>query len=88
MTKNGEIKTVVVLLSFCIVFAVTSGVYWIFVLQRAHSTFQDYYNFRGCVELLEQTPDYGTCKTDKGEVIKITKVQNKWYLEGDGPGVW
>lgn len=58
------------------------------VLKKAHSTFEDYYAFRGCVQLLSKTDDYGLCKTDSGQVIKIVKFDGKWYLDGDLPGVW
>lgn len=59
-----------------------------FLLQKAHSTFENYYAFRGCTQLLDRTPDYGTCRTNGGQVIKIVKIGNRWFLEGDGPGIW
>lgn len=59
-----------------------------FVLQKAHSTFENYYNFRGCVQLIGATTDSGICRISSGQIIKIVKIQNKWYLEGDGPGIW
>ncbi len=59
--------------------------YQILYLRSAHSTFENYYAFRGCVQLLEKTPNYGTCKTNTGQVIKIVKFQNKWFLDGDLP---
>ena len=64
---------------------VVIGINQVFVLRKAHSTFEDYYAFRGCVQLLERTADYGTCKIASGQVIKIVKYQNKWYLDGDLP---
>lgn len=57
---------------------------WLY-LRKAHSTFENYYAFRGCVQLLEKTDDYGICKTNAGQTIKIVKYQNKWYLDGDLP---
>jgi hypothetical protein len=57
---------------------------WLY-LRKAHRTFEDYYAFRGCVQLLEKTDDYGICKTNSGQTIKIVKYQNKWYLDGDLP---
>ncbi len=56
-----------------------------FVLKKAHSTFEDYYAFRGCTELVKKTPDYGICKIKSGITIKIVKYNNKWYLDGDLP---
>ncbi|MDE1974933.1 MAG: hypothetical protein KGI49_00235 [Patescibacteria group bacterium] len=59
-----------------------------FMLRKAHSTFENYYNFRGCVQLIATTTDSGTCRTSSGQTIKIVEINNKWYLEGDGPGIW
>jgi len=72
------------------VFAVIStivvfGIYQIWFLRKAHSTFENYYAFRGCINLLEKTPDYGVCKTKSGETIKIVKFDNRWFLDGDLP---
>ena len=57
-------------------------------LQKAHSTFDNYYAFRGCRQLLGKTDTYGTCKLASGETIKMDLINGKWYLDGDGPGVW
>jgi hypothetical protein len=61
------------------------GIYQILYLQKAHSTFENYYAFRGCVQLLEKTQEYGMCKTKSGETIKIVKFRGKWFLDGDLP---
>lgn len=61
------------------------GVGEFFFLRKAHSSFENYYNFRGCVQLLEKTDTYGICKLSSGQTIKIVKYQNKWYLDGDLP---
>ena len=66
-----------ILLAFCI--------YWIGYLQIAHSTFENYYAFRGCVQLIEKTDTYGICKLSSGQTIKLVKFKNKWYLDGDLP---
>lgn len=55
------------------------------LLKKAHSTFENYYVFRGCVQLLERTDNYGLCKTESGQTIEIVKYQNGWYLAGDLP---
>ncbi len=57
-------------------------------LRKAHSTFENYYTFRGCTQLLDKTADYGTCKTASGQVIKIVRYKDKWYLDGDLPVCW
>ena len=43
----------------CLVFLIF-GIYWIIYLNIAHSTFENYYKFRGCTELVNKTNDYGT----------------------------
>lgn len=57
-------------------------------LDLAHSTFENYYAFRGCQTLVDRTDTYGTCKLADGSTIKIVLINGKWYLDGDGPGVW
>ena len=54
-------------------------------LRRAHSTFENYYAFRGCVGLVDKTDSYGHCKLASGQIIKLVKFDNKWYLDGDLP---
>lgn len=70
-----------------IIFAIIVGfsIQQVQMLSKAHSTFENYYAFRGCVQLQEKTADYGICKTDRGDVIKIVKFHDKWYLDGDLP---
>ena len=57
-------------------------------LRKAHSSFENYYAFRGCVQLLEKNDTSAVCKTSAGQTIKLVKINNQWYLEGDGPGIW
>ena len=57
-------------------------------LTVAHSTFENYYAFRGCQTLVDRTDTYGDCKLADGSTIKIVLINGKWYLDGDGPGVW
>lgn len=54
----------------------------------AHSTFENYYSFRGCVQLIHRTDSMGNCKTTDGQTLKIVRFQNKWYLDGDLPICW
>ncbi|MFA5932596.1 MAG: hypothetical protein WCV81_04905 [Microgenomates group bacterium] len=54
-------------------------------VQKAHETFDDYYTFRGCTQLLQKEADFGICKVNTGQTIKMVKYQNKWYLDGDLP---
>jgi uncharacterized protein YpmB len=85
MKKN---RTLVFTVLFLILLIAISGVWWFFFLQKAHSSFENYYEFRGCVQLVEKTDTYATCKVASGEIIKIVLIDNKWYLDGDGPGIW
>jgi hypothetical protein len=61
------------------------GIKQILFLRKAHSTFENYYAFRGCVGLLQKTDDYGICKTGSGQTIKIVKYDDRWFLDGDLP---
>lgn len=54
-------------------------------LRWAHASFESYYAFRGCVQLIEKTDDYGVCRTGSGQTVQIVKYQDKWYLDGDLP---
>jgi len=80
-----ERKNLIILVSVLVILAIAFGIYWVQLLHKAHSTFENYYAFRGCARLLEKKNDYGICKTSSGETIKIVKYQNKWYLDGDLP---
>lgn len=61
------------------------GIYQTLYLKKVHSTFDNYYVFRGCVQLVEKTQDYGECKLNNGQTIKIVEFKNRWYLDGDLP---
>jgi len=61
------------------------GLYWLHILNVAHSSFENYYNFRGCTELVGKTDTYGVCQISSGKTIKIVKYEDKWYLDGDLP---
>ncbi|MDE1925075.1 MAG: hypothetical protein KGH79_02760 [Patescibacteria group bacterium] len=54
-------------------------------LRVAHSTFENYYAFRGCQTLVDRTDTYGDCKLADGSTIKIVRYNDKWYLDGDLP---
>ena len=69
-----------------VLLAIVAGSYQVWYLRIAHSTFQNYYNFRGCVQLLEKTDTYGTCRTSSGQTIKIVLYEGRWFLDGDLPG--
>lgn len=61
-----------------------AGAYWNY-LRLAHSTFENYYVFRGCTTLIEKTQTAGTCKTANGATVKMVEYNGKWYLDGDLP---
>lgn len=85
MMKFFKNKAVIAGLISLVVLIVVFGINQIFILRQAHSTFENYYAFRGCTQLLLKSQDYGICKTDKGQAVKIVKFQGKWYLDGDLP---
>lgn len=55
------------------------------IVRKAHSSFDNYYAFRGCTQLLKKTNSYGLCKIQSGKTIKLVEFQGKWYLNGDLP---
>ena len=69
----------------CFIIIATMGIYWMHILNVAHSSFENYYNFRGCTELIGKTDTYGVCQISSGKTIKIVKYEDKWYLDGDLP---
>ena len=83
-----DIRKIKLAIIIIIIVAVAAFIFFMnqfLYLQKVHSTFENYYAFRGCVQLLSKTDSYGLCKTSSGEIIKIVKFQGKWYLDGDLP---
>ncbi len=64
------------------------GAYQVYATNLAHTTFERYYAFRGCTELVDKTDTSAHCKLKDGSTIKLVLINNKWYLDGDGPGIW
>jgi hypothetical protein len=60
----------------------------IIMLRKAHSTFDNYYAFRGCTKLIDQTATYGDCQLASGQTIRIVEFRGKWFLDGDLPTCW
>ncbi len=81
----AKYKVAIILISLAVILVLVFGISQFFALRKAHSTFENYYAFRGCVQLLNKTNDYGTCKISSGQAIKIVKYNSKWYLDGDLP---
>ena len=80
------IKKHIVLISAFFAGMLIFGAYWIYYLHVAHSSFENYYKFRGCVQLIEKTDTYATCKLASGTTIKLVIVNDKWFLDGDVSG--
>ena len=78
-------KILIYIITIIVLLTIIISVYWIKVLNTAHSTFENYYTFRGCIELIQKTDTYGLCKLKSGEIIKIVAYNNKWFLDGDLP---
>ncbi len=83
--EKSDNKSLIVLVYIVLLMLIILAVYQIQTLRVAHSSFENYYNFRGCVYLIEKTDTDGTCKLSSGQTIKLVKYQDKWYLEGDLP---
>lgn len=75
---------VILIILASVIFVVREGI----IVDRAHDAFESYYAFRGCAQLLEKTDAYGTCRTTSGDIIKIVKFRDQWYLDGDLPMCW
>lgn len=85
--KSRNKKILVIVTVFVLVIAAIAITQFI-ILTKAHSTFDNYYAFRGCVQLIQKTDTYGICKVASGATITIVEINGKWYLQGDGPGIW
>jgi hypothetical protein len=86
--KSKKTTIVAVIVILILVAVAVLAIDQFFVLQKAHSTFDNYYAFRGCTQLISRTDTSGVCKTASGGTITIVEINGKWYLQGDGPGVW
>lgn len=78
-------KKIILLISLIGILIIILGINQFITLRKAHSTFDNYYVFRGCVRLLDRNDEFGICETNAGQTIKIVKFQNRWYLDGDLP---
>lgn len=68
-----------------VLIGIVASAWWVHKLNVAHSTFENYYAFRGCERLIERTDSYGTCVTNSGKTIKIVQYEGRWFLDGDLP---
>ena len=82
MAKNKTLW--IVSLCLALILAALALYQWNY-LRIAHSTFDNYYAFRGCRQLVSRTESSGTCKLADGQMITIVEFDGKWYLEGDLP---
>ena len=82
MNKKKIIFSIIIVL---VVVGIVLSAKQYLILRKAHSSFENYYNFRGCVQLIDKTDTSGTCITSSGQTIKIVEYNNKWYLDGDLP---
>lgn len=76
-SKNIIFIIIIIIISLCL--------YWLNILKIAHSSFENYYKFRGCIQLIEKNDVYGTCRISSGETIKLVKFGEKWFLDDDLP---
>ena len=85
MKRLLQRKWLISSLLLIIVVAAVFVFYQVRELHKAHSTFENYYAFRGCTQLIQRAPTYGICKTASGHTITIVEYHGKWYLQGDLP---
>ncbi len=83
MVSERRLRTVTICI-LGLILAASAVWYWNY-LRLAHSSFENYFAFRGCSELVEKTDTYGTCKTGSGQMQKIVLYRGRWYLDGDLP---
>ncbi len=82
MLKNNKLISIIFAVA---AIAVGLVVFESHSLSIAHSTFENYTNFRGCANVTSKSETEGTCMTHSGKSIKIVKFNGQWYLDGDLP---
>ncbi len=88
MSKLQVHRTTITLIIIFVAVSFMLANNWLMLLRQAHSSFESYFAFRGCTELLEKTDHYGLCKDSSGQTIMIVTYDGKWYLDGDLPHCW
>ena len=88
MKLDTKQRKVVQILIALLVLGIAFCAYYLLMLDKAHSTLQNYADFRGCVSLNKVTATSAECTLNTGQTIQLVQINNKWYLDGDGPGVW
>ena len=85
-TNSKKIWAAILVLAIVIVGILAAS--QLYMLRKAHSSFDNYYAFRGCVKLIDETPTYGDCQLASRQVIKLVNFRSRWYLDGDLPTCW
>lgn len=83
MNKKFLIKIIIALVVLSAIFV---G-YQMYVVYKAHLTFENYAAFRGCQSTPNKTATSSDCTLKSGQTIKLVEIDGKWFLEGDGPGM-
>ncbi len=81
-------KKILIAIIVLVIAAVALVGYELWYLHKVHSSFENYYAFRGCTRLVSRTDTEGVCQTASGQTMKIVQFQNRWYLNGDLPHCW
>ena len=84
----GSKKAWIVLGSLVIILGGILFVSQFLYVEKAHSTFDNYYAFRGCTKLIDRTATSADCEIGSGETIRIVQDHGGWYLDGDLPACW
>lgn len=88
VTVSMKAKTLITIIAVCGLAAAAFLAWQVYRTNLAHTTFERYYAFRGCAQLIEKTDSYGRCKLGNGQEIKMVLYKGGWYLDGDLPNGW
>jgi hypothetical protein len=84
----GKRKTILLLIWSLFILIFITGLNQTILLNKAHSSFENYYHFRGCKQLVSKSESEGVCRLASGKTIKLVNHKGKWYLDGDLPRCW
>ncbi len=85
ISKIKKHKVPAIIMSAVLAIIIVLGISQVIMLRKAHSSFDNYAAFRGCQQITDRNPDYGHCRLSSGQIIKLVKFKNRWYLDGDLP---
>jgi hypothetical protein len=84
--KNEHYTIVIITIIIAIVLNIVIS--QLVITRNAHSSFENYYKYRGCSELISKSASSALCNLPSGETIKLVEVKGKWYTDGDPQSSW